>query len=132
MFWLIPGLSQLLVCKQKLPLQAVAIGLLAFATLAYTPSEAWLTKCVNHALGISDDFDAQAVANTVWALALMGHLPTKLWVELLGPFQKACNDLKGEFIPLSGHAPNQYCFPASCRRPSLDFYSSETFDCVRK
>lgn len=74
----------------------MAIGLLAYATLAYTPSESWLKTCVNHALGIAPEFDAQACANALWALALMGDLPAKLWVALMDPFQKACSDQKGQ------------------------------------
>lgn len=88
--------------QQSLPLtpvsfaQALAIALLAFATLAYAPPDDWLAACVDHGMSIVDDFDAQAVANAVWALALMDHLPACFWSALMKPFEAACKGLKGK------------------------------------
>ena len=76
-------------------LQALAIALLAYATLAHKPSTEWLKSCVDHALSIVSDFDAQAVANAVWALSFMDYLPPLLWCSLMEPFEAACKGLNG-------------------------------------
>lgn len=76
--------------------QALAIALLAYATLAYTPSSEWLRACAEHALSIVSEFDAQAVANAVWALGFMSYVPSNLWSALMEPFEAACNGLNGE------------------------------------
>ena len=76
--------------------QALAIALLAFATLAYTPPSDWLAACVDHGMSIVDDFDAQAVANAVWALGLLDHLPAYFWSALMKPFEAALKGLKGK------------------------------------
>ena len=70
-------------------LQALAIVLLAYATLAQKPAKEWLQSCVEHAMTIISDFDAQAVANTLWALGIMDFIPAQLWTALIEPFKAA-------------------------------------------
>ena len=76
-------------------MQALAIALLAYATLAHKPSKDWLKACVDHAMSIVENFDAQAVANAVWALGFMDYLPAHLWSALMEPFEAACQGLNG-------------------------------------
>lgn len=79
-------------------MQALAIALLAYATLAHKPAPDWLKACVEHALSIVPDFDAQAVANAVWALGFMDYMPPQLWTALMKPFEAACQGLNGQFV----------------------------------
>lgn len=76
-------------------LQALAIALLAYATLGHKPSTEWLKACVEHAMSILSDFDAQAVANTLWGLGFMDYLPPALWTSLMKPFDASICGLIG-------------------------------------
>jgi hypothetical protein len=76
-------------------LQALEIALLACATLAHKPPQQWLVACVEHAMTIVADFDAQAVANIMWSLTFLGYLPSHLWSALMKPFGDALLGIKG-------------------------------------
>lgn len=85
--------------------------LLAYATLAQPPPPEWLDACVEHAMGAVDGFDAQAVANAVWALALLDRLQPDTWNALLRRFEEAPDGRKSAPLGLSGHAAltNMWC-----------------------
>ena len=77
-------------------MQATALTLLAFATLAYSPGEAALARVTQAIADSLADYDPQALSNSIWALAILGALPSSLWnllvagfVAQLGPLDEA-------------------------------------------
>ena len=79
-------------------LQALAIVLLAYATLAQKPAKEWLQACIGHAMTIYSDFDAQAVANMLWALGILEFVPAQLWAALMEPFKAAYVGENGKLL----------------------------------
>ena len=80
--------------------QATALTLLAFATLAYHPGQAALEAVTQAMREHIADYDPQAISNSIWALAIMGALPSPLYnllvkafVDQLGPLDEATGQL---------------------------------------
>ena len=77
-------------------MQATALTLLAFATLSYNPGQAALDRVTQAITNNIADYDTQAISNSIWALAILGALPSSLWnllvngfVTQLGPLDEA-------------------------------------------
>ena len=69
-------------------LQAMSLVLVAYATFAH--SDAALVQAVTtHALHMPGMFDPQAIANTLWGLALLDSLSPAVWNCLLMTFLQA-------------------------------------------
>lgn len=71
-----------------LSMQALALCLLAFATLDHNPGEQALTALRARAAACVAQFDTQAIANCLWALALLRELPAVTWNLLVGTFAR--------------------------------------------
>ena len=67
-------------------LQALALCLLAFATLDHSPGPDVLAAVQQRVLDYAVQFDTQAIANCLWALALLQALPQATWNALVGAF----------------------------------------------
>ena len=60
--------------------------MIAYATFAHSPPESLLTAVSEHALLSLSKFEQQAIANLIWALALLHALTPHMWNQLLEAF----------------------------------------------
>lgn len=60
--------------------------MIAYATFAHSPPESLLTAVSEHALLSLSKFEQQAIANLIWALALLHALTPNMWNQLLDAF----------------------------------------------
>ena len=60
--------------------------MIAYATFAHPPQESLLTAVSEHALLSLPKFEQQAIANLIWALALLHALTPDMWNQLLAAF----------------------------------------------
>ena len=67
-------------------LQALTLTMIAYATFAHSPPESLLTAVSEHALLSLSKFEQQAIANLIWALALLHALTPNMWNQLLEAF----------------------------------------------
>lgn len=66
--------------------QALTLTMIAYATFAHSPPESLLTAVSEHALLSLGKFEQQAIANLIWALALLHALTPSMWNQLLEAF----------------------------------------------
>lgn len=52
-----------------------------FAQFGCPPDEPWLASWLAAAQQQLDEFDAEGLAHSIWALAALGHVPHKLWLR---------------------------------------------------
>lgn len=69
--------------------------MIAYATFAHPPEAALLTAVSEHALLSLPKFEQQAIANLIWALALLHALTPDLWNQLLAAFSNV-DDQQGK------------------------------------
>ena len=60
--------------------------MIAYATFAHSPPESLLAAVSEHALLSLSKFEQQAIANLIWALALLHALTPEMWNQLLDAF----------------------------------------------
>ena len=60
--------------------------MLAFATLDHSPGPGVLAAVQQRVAASAFQFDTQAIANCLWALALLQALPAATWNALVGAF----------------------------------------------
>ena len=75
-------------------LQALALCLLGFATLDHNPGAEVLEAIQQKVVASAQHFDTQAIANCLWALALLRALPASTWNALLSAFCKTVDPEK--------------------------------------
>ncbi len=68
--------------------------MIAYATFAHSPPESLLTAVSEHAVVSLSKFEQQAIANLIWALALLHALSPQMWNQLLEAFSSV-DDLQG-------------------------------------
>lgn len=67
-------------------MQALALCLLAYATLDHNPGAEVMAAVQQRVVACALQFDTQAIANCLWALALLQALPPATWNALVGAF----------------------------------------------
>ena len=89
----------------RICVQALALCLLGFATLDHNPGESVLAAVQQRVGAYATQFDTQAVANCLWALALLHALPPPTWnalitafLGMLGPDQSLSGEQSQHFI----------------------------------
>ena len=95
-----------LLCKIPLSqytlfLQALTLTMIAYATFAHSPPESLLTAVSEHALLSLSKFEQQAIANLIWALALLHALTPNMWNQLLEAFSNV-DDQQGKLVLFLG------------------------------
>lgn len=75
--------------------------MIAYATFSHTPPESLLTAVSEHALLSLSKFEQQAIANLIWALALLHALTPNMWNQLLEAFSNV-DDQQGTALHLAG------------------------------
>lgn len=75
--------------------------MIAYATFAHSPPESLLTAVSEHALLSLNKFEQQAIANLIWALALLHALTPNMWNQLLEAFSNV-DDQQGMLV----HVPH--------------------------
>ena len=93
--------------QPRLLLQALTLTMIAYATFAHPPQESLLTAVSEHALLSLPKFEQQAIANLIWALALLHALTPDMWNQLLAAF----SDVDGQ---QGKHCCMQLCFVLAC------------------
>lgn len=73
--------------------------MIAYATFAHSPPESLLTAVSEHALLSLNKFEQQAIANLIWALALLHALTPNMWNQLLEAFSNV-DDQQGMLLHL--------------------------------
>lgn len=71
--------------------------MIAYATFAHSPPESLLTAVSEHALLSLSKFEQQAIANLIWALALLHALTPNMWNQLLEAFSNV-DDQQGMLL----------------------------------
>lgn len=71
--------------------------MIAYATFAHSPPESLLTAVSEHALLSLNKFEQQAIANLIWALALLHALTPNMWNQLLEAFSNV-DDQQGMLL----------------------------------
>lgn len=92
--------------------QAISMTMIAYAT--FDRHDAALTQAVSaKVLQVPNAFDPQAIANILWALALLDDLSPPVWNCLLVSFVQAerFNSKPQFFALMSIHVPGQHCMP---------------------
>lgn len=92
-------------------MQALTLTMIAYATFAHPPQESLLTAVSEHALLSLPKFEQQAIANLIWALALLHALTPDMWNQLLAAF----SDVDGQ---QGEHCCMQLCFVTCLRAPA--------------
>lgn len=69
--------------------------MIAYATFAHPPQASLLTAVSEHALLSLPKFEQQAIANLIWALALLHALTPDMWNQLLAAFSNV-DDQQGK------------------------------------
>lgn len=83
-----------IVPNERLGVQALTLTMIAYATFAHSPPESLLTAVSEHAVVSLSKFEQQAIANLIWALALLHALSPQMWNQLLEAFSSV-DDLQG-------------------------------------
>lgn len=71
-----------------MPMQAISLALVAYATFAHQDASLELAVSTK-ALQMPGAFDPPAVANTLWALALLDDLSPSVWDSLVMALTRA-------------------------------------------
>ena len=77
-------------------LQALTLTMIAYATFAHSPPDSLLTAVSEHALLSLGKFEQQAIANLIWALALLHALSPQMWDKLLDAFSSVDDQQGGQ------------------------------------
>ena len=95
-------------------LQALTMTMIAYATFAHSPPESLLTAVSEHALLSLSKFEQQAIANLIWALALLHALTPNMWNQLLEAFSNV-DDQQGMLLmhPLRAQGSRACCLLSS-------------------
>lgn len=101
-------------------MQALTLTMIAYATFAHSPPESLLTAVSEHAVVSLSKFEQQAIANLIWALALLHALSPQMWNQLLEAFSSV-DDLQGNSDAVTVYAsdclhlslkPDCLCYPS--------------------
>lgn len=92
-------LDQPTLLQRDVLLQALTLTMIAYATFAHSPPESLLTAVSEHALLSLNKFEQQAIANLIWALALLHALTPNMWNQLLEAFSNV-DDQQGVLLSL--------------------------------
>lgn len=94
--------------------------MIAYATFAHSPPESLLTAVSEHAVLSLSKFEQQAIANLIWALALLHALTPSMWNQLLEAFSSVDDQQGTLFI----------CYCAGLPQASVIHYFSNSLRAV--
>ncbi len=97
--------------------QALTLTMIAYATFAHSPPESLLTAVSEHALLSLSKFEQQAIANLIWALALLHALSPEMWNQLLEAFSNV-DDQQGTIRALA--LLIRLCYKLYCHSICMD------------